>query len=339
VQFAGGGPSSSSGACGSHPAIFRQSVVSDWALEFVITAPGIWYYPAVEKGAGRTLKPMNTLKHSLYKLFNRPGFRPILAALATIIATLRVGKLCKVSYEGEWVQRFPSCTLVEPRLTLWTPEQIERNNLDWWMYQYRPSEGDTIVDVGANSGWETLFFSKSVCMSGRVIAIEAHPRTFRCLSKMCEKNRLENVTLVQAAVGDQELEVQFSDSDDHEANRIIGAGSGIRVTGTTLDNIFRSLQLSRVDFLRMNIEGAERIALSGMGEMAKRTKHVCISCHDFLANDGGPNEFRTKADVIAFLKQNGFAVLLRESDARCTVRDTVYGMNETFLTNNKSACA
>jgi FkbM family methyltransferase len=279
------------------------------------------------------LKVRKRLKHSIYKLLNRPGLRPVLAALATIIATVRAAKLCKVSYEGEWVQRFPSCTLVEPRLTLWTPKQIERLSFDLWMYQYLPREGDTIVDVGAGSGWETLYFSRSVGRSGRVISIEAHPRTFHCLSKMCEKNRLENVTLVQAAVVDQEREVQLSDSEEHEANSIIGVGSGIRVPGRTLDYVFRSLGLSRVDLLKMNIEGAERLALSGMGEMAQKTKNVCISCHDFLANGGGPNELRTKADVISFLKQNGFAVLLRESDGRCNVRDFVYGLNEKMVTN------
>jgi hypothetical protein len=153
---------------------------------------------------------------------------------------------------------------------------------------------------------------------------------------MCEKNRLENVTLVQAAVADQEREVQLSDSDEHEANRVTRVGPGIRVAGTTLDHIFRSLGLSRVDFLKMNIEGAERLALSGMGEIAQKTKNVCISCHDFLSNEGGPNELRTKADVIAFLKQSGFAILLRESDGRCNVRDYVYGLNEKLLTNNKA---
>jgi hypothetical protein len=153
---------------------------------------------------------------------------------------------------------------------------------------------------------------------------------------MCEKNRLENVTLVQAAVVDQEREVQLSDSDEHEANSIIRASSGIRVAGTTLDYIFRSLGLSQVDFLKMNIEGAERLALSGMGEMAQKTKYVCISCHDFVADLGGPNEFRTKADVIPFLKQNGFAIVIRESDWRCTVRNYVYGLNEKLLTNEKA---
>ena len=275
------------------------------------------------------------LKHSLYKLLNRSGLRFILTASAATIATIRVGKLCKVSYEGEWVQRFPSCTLVEPRLTLYTPKQIERMTSYFFMYKYLPREGDTIVDVGAGTGWETLLFSRSVGISGRVISIEAHPRVFRCLSKMRAENRLENVTLVQAAVADQEREVQLSDSPEHEANSIIGLVSGIRVACTTLDYIFRSLELSRVDFLKMNIEGAERLALSGMGEMVRKTKNVCIACHDFLADEGGPDELRTKADVIAFLKQNGFVVSLRESEGDF-LRNYVYGLNEKLLTNHKA---
>lgn len=186
------------------------------------------------------------------------------------------------------------------------------------------------MDVGAGSGWETLFFSKGVGGSGRVISIEANPRVFRCLSKMCHENRLENVTLIQAAIADEEGEAEISDSTDHEANSIIGVGSGIRVVETTLDHIFRSLGLTRVDFLKMNIEGAERLALSGMREMALKTKNVCISCHDFLADEGGGSALRTRADVIEFLKQNGFAVLLRDPDAHW-IRDFVYGVNEKLL--------
>jgi FkbM family methyltransferase len=286
-----------------------------------------------KKRAGQPLKPINKLKHSLYKALNRPGLRTILAALATTAATVRARKLCTVSYDGEWVQRFPSCTLVEPRITLWTPEALEKLFFDLWMHQYLPKEGDTIVDVGAGTGWETLFFSRSAGVSGRVISIEAHPRTFRCLAKMCKKNGLENVTLIQAAVADQEGQVQLSDSDEHEGNSVVNTGPGIRVPATTLDSIFRSLGLSRVDFLKMNIEGAERLALSGMGEMVRKTKNVCISCHDFLADEGGPNDLRTRAEVVDFLKQNRFAVSLRDSEG-LWIRDFVYGKNEKLHTSN-----
>ena len=272
----------------------------------------------------------------MYKLLNRAGFRSILTVSAATFASVRLGRLCTVSYDGEWVHRFPSCTLVEPRLTLWTPEQIERQTSDVFLHRFAPRKGDTIVDVGAGAGWETLFFSRSVGTSGRVISIEAHPRVFRCLSKMRAENRLDNVTLIQAAVADHVGEVQLSDALEHEESSIItGDVSGIRVVCTTLDSIFQSLELRQVDFLKMNIEGAERLALPGMGAMLQKTKNICISCHDFLADEGGPNAFRTKAEVIAFLKQNGFVISLRESDGRCNVRDYVYGVNEKLLASQK----
>ncbi len=280
------------------------------------------------------MKIRKKLKHGLYRLLNRSGLRPSLALLATTIATVRAEKVCRVSYDGEWVQKFPSRTLVEPRLTLWTPERIERLTRDLFMYQYLPKGGDTIVDVGAGTGWETYTFSKLVGRSGRVISIEAHPAVFRCLSRVCAENRLENVTPIHAAVADREGEVLLSDSPEHEANGIMGAVSGLRVPCTTLDHIFLSLGLSRVDFLKMNIEGAERLALPGMREMAGKTRNVCISCHDFLADGGGSSELRTKSDVIAFLKQNRFLISLRESDGRCNVRDYVYGLNQSLPTNH-----
>jgi FkbM family methyltransferase len=273
------------------------------------------------------------LKKSAYKLLNRAGFRSILTVSAATYASVRLGKLCSVSYDGEWVQRFPSCTLVEPTLTLWTPEQIERQTSDVFLHRYLPRAGDTIVDVGAGTGWETLFFSRSVGTLGRVISIEAHPRVFRCLSKMRAENRLDNVTLIQAAVADHDGEVQIGDSLEYEENSIIGEVSGVPVSCTTLDSIFKSLELKQVDFLKMNIEGAERLALPGMGAMLPRTRNICVSCHDFLADEGGASSFRTKAEVIAFLKQNGFVISLRESDGRCNVRDYVYGRNENLLSN------
>jgi FkbM family methyltransferase len=192
------------------------------------------------------------------------------------------------------------------------------------------------VDVGAGTGWETLFFSRSVGASGRVISIEAHPGVFRCLSRMCAENRLDNVTLIQAAVADRDDEVQISDSLEYEKNSIMGGTPGVSVSCTTLDSVFQSLELKQVDFLKMNVEGAERLALPGMGAMLPRTKNICISCHDFLADEGGSNTFRTKAEIIAFLKQNGFDISLRESDGRCNVRDYVYGRNEKLVTSQEN---
>jgi FkbM family methyltransferase len=278
---------------------------------------------------------ISRLKHGVYELMNRPGLRPGLAALSTILASARMGEVCRTTYgDGQWIQMFPTRTLVEPRLSLWTPAEIEKWANDLFFYRYCPSEGHTIIDVGAGTGWETLLFSRGVGKSGRVISIEAHPSTFRCLSQVCLKNRLDNVTLIEAAIGDHERDLWFSDDAGHEGNAVATNQSGIRVRGTTLEYICRTQGLSCVDFLKMNIEGAERSALSGMGELARKTKHVCISCHDFLANgDAGATNLRTKADVVRFLSQHGFTITLRESDRRSNVRDFVYGLNEHLVTN------
>lgn len=286
---------------------------------------------AAQENRGLTRK----IKLRVYQALNRPGLRYILALLAAIYASARVGKVCRVSYDGDWVQKFPSGTLVERRLTLLTYGQIEKLAHDLWMYHYLPAEGETVVDIGAGTGWETLVFSRRVGKCGRVISIEAHPRAFACLTKMRSENQLENTTLIQAAIIDCKREVLISDFNEYLGNRVVKVDSGIPVVGTTLDQIFQSLRLSQVDLLKMNIEGAEKQALEGMREMIRKTRHVCISCHDFAANEGWPDEMRTKADVIAFLEENDFAVFGRGSDPRPFVRDYVYGLNRKFLTDEK----
>jgi hypothetical protein len=77
----------------------------------------------------------------------------------------------------------------------------------------------------------------------------------------------------------------------------------------------------------MNIEGAERQAIQGMGTVLANTRHVCISCHDFLADDGGPEELRTKDFVRDFLVERGFRVITRDDAPDPWTRDYVYAVN------------
>jgi len=157
--------------------------------------------------------------------------------------------------------------------------------LDLWMYQYVPMEGDCGRWCAYRIG-DAIFFEK--CQRVRSCRIEAHPKSFAVCLRCAKKNRLENATLVQAAVADQEGEVQLSDSDEHEGNSLIKTGSGIRVAATTLDSIFRS--------------------------------------HDFLAEESGPNAGKRKPQdpLCLYLKQSDLAVSFREPEGRW-IRDFVYG--------------
>jgi hypothetical protein len=58
--------------------------------------------------------------------------------------------------------------------------------------------------------------------------------------------------------------------------------------------------------------------------MAHCTDHVGISCHDFRANWGEEDSFRSRDDVTSWLLQAGFSISTR-SDSRSWIRDCVYG--------------
>jgi FkbM family methyltransferase len=195
------------------------------------------------------------------------------------------------------------------------------------MHQYVPAEGDVVLDIGAATGWETLAFSKCVGQRGHVISVEAHPRTFFCLQEMCRRNKLKNVTLFNCAATATEAVVYLSDRPLYVANSIVQNGSGSSVRGRTIASIFSEFNFSRVDLLKMDIEGAERGAIEGLDNVIEKTRYVCIECHDFLATHRGAEDMRTRSTVIEFLKAKGFEIVLRDSDPRPHIRDTVYGSN------------
>ncbi len=263
----------------------------------------------------------------MYESLNHRGFRFILAVAGTAYTTLRARKFCRVHYEDAWVHNFPNAVLVEPEILLPLHSELENISADAWTYRYKPGEGDIVLDVGAGTGWDTLYFSRLVGVSGKVISIEAHPRTFSCLRRMCLLNQLENVALLNLAVTAMESDVFISDRIAHQANTIMDEDKGIRVRGRDLDSIVSALALPRIDLLKVNIEGAERLAIAGMSETIRKTRYVCISCHDFLADQGEGDQLRTKTEVSSFLEQCGFEIETRASDGRPYVRDIVYGHN------------
>ena len=229
---------------------------------------------------------------------------------------------------------------------------------DYWFHAYRPRNGDTIVDVGAGIGWDTYVFSRAVGRRGRVLAVEAHPGTYTRLERFCNWNRLGNVRCRLAAIVDRPQTVVIDDRAAHESNavgtgdashsgdtRCAGSvagngnghsagrrGRGLAVPGVTLDALCAEQGLERIDFLKINIEGAERLALAGMRETLARTRCVCIAAHDFRAATAGET-MRTRALVIEQLRAAGFDLSLRETDPRSFVRDHVHGLRRpTFST-------
>jgi hypothetical protein len=104
-----------------------------------------------------------------------------------------------------------------------------------------------------------------------------------------------------------------------------GRADTVEVAMTTLDTLAEQLGLRDVALIKMNIEGAETGAITGMGALAKHTRNVIISCHDFLSDRGDDEALRTREPCRVLLESQGFIVSQRLGHAEDWVRDNLYG--------------
>jgi FkbM family methyltransferase len=209
--------------------------------------------------------------------------------------------------------------------------------VDHWFHAYRPGPGDVIIDVGAGIGSETVLFSQAVGPAGLVYAIEAHPNTFRCLRAVCKWNHLQNVRPCHHAIMDRRGTFWIEDNVRHDMNTVAPTPERPQrvrpVSGIPLDEFCDAQRIGHVDFLKMNIEGAEHYAIAGMTKTIGKTRYVCIACHDCRGE-----RFRTKRLVLDFLQAHGFDTVTRDDHPRAYVRDHVHGINRRCQSERAGEC-
>ena len=256
------------------------------------------------------------------------GGRRVLAGLANgIVKVAGRDQVFSVDGEGDWVNAQDGTTFVSPDILFTKLSDKQAEIRDLWCFQHDIQPGDVVVDVGAGVGDEAVVFSRMVGPTGKVIAIEAHPHTFRCLQKTIAQSGLGNVTAIHCAIADEEGTLTIEDSADqnHISHSVMkSTGAGVEVPAHRLDTILQRENITDLAMLKMNIEGAERLAIKGMRKDDYSIRHYAISCHDFVADRDGTDELRTREEVLAHFNDMGLAIEQRLDDPRPWVRDYVY---------------
>jgi FkbM family methyltransferase len=261
---------------------------------------------------------------------DRPGRRWLLVVPGSLWVSFMYRAPCLVYWrDGTWVHWYRGAKIPHVGLGRAAPPAVFTEHArETAFYVYTPAQGDVVFDVGAGVGSETLLFSRLVGASGRVVSIEAHPRTYGRVVELCRANRLANVTTLQVAAADSDGTTTISDLSNHVRNTTLAVdGDAIEVPARRLETIAKSLAITHIDLLKVNIEGAEVSALRGLGPLLGRTRYVCIACHDFLAEEEGRDMLRTKAAVRELLLEQGFELTSRDDAAAPWTRDQVYGVN------------
>lgn len=133
------------------------------------------------------------------------------------------------------------------------------------------------VDVGANRGYYSLIAART----HRVFAFEPNPGPLANLRESVALNAFENVTLIQAAVSDSSglgrLHIHESVTELSSLVQIHDdLNSHVEVETVTLDEYFRGFPDVKVGLIKMDIQGAELLALRGASEMLERQRPVLI---------------------------------------------------------------
>lgn len=134
-------------------------------------------------------------------------------------------------------------------------------------------------DVGANVGFYSLLASKLVG-SGKVFAFEPVPRNLLYLRKHLVLNHAKNVEVLATAVSDRIGVSSFEIEETGFMGRLSGEGN-ITVPTTTLDSLVEEGKVLPPNYVKMDIEGAELLALRGASDTFQRFRPVL-----FLATHG-----------------------------------------------------
>jgi FkbM family methyltransferase len=147
----------------------------------------------------------------------------------------------------------------------------------------------TFVDVGANWGYFTLLGAVRVGPKGVVLSLEPHPLLHDRLIQNIQRNRFEQVRAFPYAASIRRETLQFVSYDHRQDNwgtsRIVANNeakkSCIEVQGIPLDELLRENQISHVDLMKMDIEGAEGFALAGLEGMIRerRISRLILELH------------------------------------------------------------
>ncbi len=186
----------------------------------------------------------------------------------------------------------------------------------WWAVAQHLQSGATFADVGAHIGYYSLKAAAVVGPSGHVIAIEPNPETIQRLRDNIRASGASIITVQPVACYDSEATLDLysaprSNTGESSISRINASQEGpiltsYRVRARSLDTIITEMGVSRVDVIKIDVEGAELMVLKGaMETLAKYRPFLVVELNEWQLRSMGTSS----DEVIRFLHSHGYNAL------------------------------
>lgn len=139
------------------------------------------------------------------------------------------------------------------------------------------NEGDTVLDIGANIGYYTIYIARKVGKNGKVFCFEPDPVNCSFLKKSVIANGYTNVIVEQKAVTDKigkaKLYLCDENKGDHRIYNSYDDRKNIDIETVTLDDYFKNYK-ENINFIKIDVQGSEGGVIKGMKNLLKKNKNV-----------------------------------------------------------------
>lgn len=185
----------------------------------------------------------------------------------------------------------------------------------------------TLVDVGANIGEITLFAAKKL-REGRILAFEPMPSVFAQLARNVEMNHFSNAVLFNLGLYHEDGALPLYVKEDKPYGRtnegvtsLFSSGKerkGATVSLRRLDDVAEECRLGRMDFLKIDVEGAELMVLRGAEGCIRKFRPVIVA---EVAEENFRRAGYTRDDLFAFLESLNYEIRALEEGIRISDGD------------------
>lgn len=161
-----------------------------------------------------------------------------------------------------------------------------------------------IIDCGANIGLSVLYL-KFQYPAARIIAFEPDPINFEFLQKNVNAYGLTDVELRNEAIWKENSTLEFT-SDGTLGSKLFASdkkNNTVKVKATRLKDLLQT----KVDFLKIDIEGAEYEVLKDCGKDLANADYLFIEFHGFF------NRMNELTEILQLVQDNGFAYYIKEA--------------------------
>ena len=217
------------------------------------------------------------------------------------------GRPLDVESLGARMRLYPYKNVCEKRI-LFTPQYFDAAERALIVRQLR--EDFTFIDIGANIGGYALSVAAKAGPRARILAIEPQPEIFERLTYNMRQNPFGNMKAIACAMADKDGEVTlFIDSNNRgeTSMRIVtpdARGGQLRVPGKTLLTLCREENYTRLDAIKLDVEGAEDLILEPFFRDAPQSLWPRLLLLEYSHN-------RWASDLGALLKDRSYKEVLR----------------------------